>query len=64
MYRVIKRYVITTGNPTSLGSLDAPQKIWARSVQPFLRLLDTHKQTDKQADKPNLYIDIKLYPDI
>ena len=34
----------------SLGSLDVPQKIWARSVQPFWRLLDTNKQTDK----PNL----------
>ena len=41
----------------SLGSLDVPQKIWARSVQPFWRLLDTNKQTDKQTDKPNLYID-------
>ena len=45
----------------SLGSLDVPQKIWARSVQPFWRLLDTNRQTDrqtpKQTDKPNLYID-------
>ena len=36
-------------------------KNWARSVQPFWRLLDTNKQTDKQknkqTDKPNLYID-------
>ena len=31
-----------------------PKKIWARSVQPFWRLLDTNKQTPKQ---PNLYID-------
>ena len=30
----------------SLGSLDVPQKIWARSVQPFWRLLDTNRQTD------------------
>ena len=29
----------------SLGSLDVPQKIWARSVQPFWRLLDTNRQT-------------------
>ena len=36
---------------------EVPQKIWARSVQPFWRLLDTNKQTDKQTDKPNLYID-------
>ena len=45
----------------SLESRDVPQKIWARSVQPFWRLLDTNrqtnKQTDKQTDKPNLYID-------
>ena len=33
----------------SLGSLDVPQKIWARSVQPFGRLLDTNGQTDRQA---------------
>ena len=41
----------------SLGSLDVPQKIWARSVQPFCRLLDTNRQTDTKTDKPNLYID-------
>ena len=35
----------------SLGSLDVPQKNWARSVQPFWRLLDTNKQTNKQTDK-------------
>jgi len=40
-----------------MWSHDVPQKIWARSVQPFWRLLDTNKQTDKQTDKPNLYID-------
>ena len=39
----------------SLGSREFSQKIWARSVQPFWRLLDTNKQTDK----PNLYIDKK-----
>ena len=48
----------------SLESLDVPQKIWARSVQPFWRLLDTNKQTDrqtdKQTDKPNLYIEYGL----
>ena len=42
----------------SRESLDVPQKIWARSVQPFWLLLDTNKQTNKQTDKPNLYIDI------
>ena len=40
---------------------DVPQKIWARSVQPFWRLLNTNKhhnkQKNKQTDKPNLYID-------
>ena len=36
---------------SSLGSLDVPQKIWARSVQPFWRLLDTNKQTDTQTPK-------------
>jgi len=41
----------------SLESLDVPQKIWARSVQLFWRLLDTNRQTDRQTDKPNLYID-------
>ena len=34
-----------------------PTKIWARSVQPFWRLLDTNKQTPKQTDKPNLFIE-------
>ena len=41
----------------SLWSRDVTQKIWARSVQPFWRLLDTNRQTNKQTDKPNLYID-------
>ena len=33
----------------SLRSRDVPQKIWARSVKPFWRLLDTNKQTPRQA---------------
>ena len=33
----------------SLGSREVPQKIMARSVQPLWRLLDTNKQTDRQA---------------
>ena len=33
----------------SLGLCEVPQKIWARSVQPFWRLFDTNKQTDKQS---------------
>ena len=37
----------------SLWSRDVPQKIWARSFQPFWRLLDTNIQTDK----PNLYLE-------
>ena len=44
----------------SLGSREFPQKIWARSVQPFGRLLDTNRETNKQTDKPNLYIDEAL----
>ena len=31
----------------SLWSRDGPQKIWARSVQLFRRLLDTNKQTSQ-----------------
>ena len=42
-----------TVHKPSLWSRDVSQKIWARSVQPFRRLLDTNKQTDK----PNLYKD-------
>ena len=34
----------------SLGSCELPQKCWARSVQPFLHLLDTNKQTNRQAN--------------
>ena len=33
----------------SLGSCEVSHKIWARSVQPFWRLLDTIEQTDRQA---------------
>ena len=32
-----------------MGSHEVPKKIWARSVQAFWRLLDTNKQTDRQA---------------
>jgi len=32
----------------SLWLRDVPQKIWARSVQPFWRLLDTNKQTPRR----------------
>ena len=35
-----------------LWSRDVPQKIWARSVQPF-----GYKQTNRHHDKPNLLID-------
>ena len=45
----------------SLWSRDVPQKIRARSVQPFWRLLDTNKQTPKQTDKPNFYIDLLVW---
>jgi len=40
----------------SLWSRDVPQKIWARSVQPFWRLLDTNKQTNKQTDRQAKFI--------
>ena len=33
----------------SLGPREVPHKIWARSVQPFRCLLDSNKQTDRQA---------------
>ncbi len=39
---------------------DPPQKIWARSVQPYWRFLETNKQTNITTDKPKLYIDNKL----
>ena len=41
----------------SLDSLDVPQKIWARSVQPFWRLLDTNIQTPRQAKFIYRFID-------
>ena len=37
-------------------SLDVPQKIWARSVQPFWRLLDTSKQTDTLTERHAKFI--------
>ena len=40
----------------SRESLDVPQKIWARSVQPFWRLLDINKQTNKQTDRQAKFI--------
>jgi len=58
-------YFIFIIHKPSLWPRDVPQKIWARSFQPFWRLLDTNKQTDtqtdKQTDKPNLYIDNNIY---
>ena len=38
-------------NKPSLWSRDVPQKIWARSVQPFLRLLNTNKQTNTKTSQ-------------
>jgi len=38
-------FKISIFHKPSLGSLDVPQKIWIRSVQPFWRLLDTNRQT-------------------
>ena len=45
----------------SLGSREVPHKIWARSVQPFWRLLDT-KQTNRHPNKLNFCIDLSLFP--
>ena len=45
----------------SLGSREVPHKMWARSVQPFWRLLDTNGQTNRQTNKLSLYIDYTLY---
>ena len=42
----------------SLGSRDVPHKIWSRSVQPFLHLLDTNRQ--RHTDKQSIYIDLKV----
>ena len=45
----------------SLGSREVQIKIWAWSVQPFWRLLDTNRQTASQVDKQRIkiYIDNK-----
>ena len=40
----------------SHGSYEVPHKIWAQSVQPFWRLLDTNKQKDKQTDRQAKFI--------
>ena len=45
------------GHKPSLRPREVPHKIWAWSVQPFWRLLDTNKQTPTM-DKLNLYIDV------
>ena len=34
----------------SQGPCEVPYKIWARSVQPFYRLLDGNRQTNRQAN--------------
>ena len=38
------------------GHVMSHKKIWARSVQPFWRLLDTNKQTDRQTDRQAKFI--------
>ena len=38
----------------SLGTCEVPEKFWAGSVQPFWRLLDTNKQTNKQTKECSL----------
>ena len=42
-----------------LGSREVPHKTLARSVQPFWRLLDTNKQTERQAKFIYLGVPIK-----
>ena len=39
-----------------MGSRDVLHKIWAWSVQPFWRLLDTNKQTNEQTDRQAKFI--------
>ena len=39
-----------------MGSYEVPHKIWARSVKPFCRLLDTNGQSDNQS----IFIDTEL----
>ena len=41
-------FVILSIHKPSLSSCQFQHKIWARSVQPFWRLLDTNKQTNTQ----------------
>ena len=43
-----------------LGPREVPQKMWARSVQPFWRLLDTNEQTGKQTPRQAKYKNTKL----
>ena len=40
-----------------LWSRDVPQKIWARSVQPFMTFIG-YKQTKETPKQTNLYIDM------
>ena len=42
-------FVILSIHTPSLGSCEVSHKIWARSVQPFWRLLDTNRQPYKQS---------------
>ena len=42
-----RNFLILITHKPSMESGEVPHKIWARSVQPFWRLLDTNKQTDR-----------------
>ena len=44
-----KLFVILSIHNPSLRSCEVPNKIWAESVQPFWRLLDTKGKTDRKA---------------
>ena len=48
-------FILIIHNPYQ-GSQEVPQKFWSGLVQLFWRLLDTHKQKDRQAK----YIDTSL----
>ena len=50
-----KKFVDFIRKP-SLGSRDVPQKIWARSVQPFIGHKQTNIKTNKQTDRQAKFI--------
>ena len=53
----IQVFVILSIHKPSLGSCEVPHKIWARSVQPFWRLLDSNR-SDRQTARQAKYIEV------